>query len=411
MRALWLTRSARRHAGPAGGGTVRAHEARRRGARNARFHTQVDGQARRRGGGCDRSLRRRGGRPGARWTAPARPAPDRHRPPRRPAYRPEHTLASYLLAIEMGADYIEPDLVSTKDGELVARHEQDITGTTDVAAAPRVRRPAGEQDDRRQRRPPGSPRTSRSPSSRRCARSSACPTCGPQTRRSTASVRSRPSRRSSTSPSAHDVGIYPETKHPTFFESIGFSLDEPLLDTLRRNGLDRPGAKVFVQSFEVSNLRAPEPPDQAAAHPADRLARCPADFVAAGDPRTYDDLVTPAGLREIARTPTASARTAAASSATTSPAPTSARRRRSFATPTASGSWCIPLRSGRRTTSSQPTSASATRRARSSCGRAATSRRELELLLPARRRRPIRRQRRHGGSRARQTVLARRERR
>ena len=59
----------------------------------------------------------------------------------RPAYRPEHTLASYQLAIDMGADYIEPDLVSTKDRVLVARHENEISGTTDVADAPGVRRP------------------------------------------------------------------------------------------------------------------------------------------------------------------------------------------------------------------------------------------------------------------------------
>src|SRR5262245_35844759 len=51
-------------------------------------------------------------------------------------HRPEHTLASYTLAIQFGADFIEPDLVSTKDGHLVARHENDITGTTDVAAHP-----------------------------------------------------------------------------------------------------------------------------------------------------------------------------------------------------------------------------------------------------------------------------------
>ena len=52
----------------------------------------------------------------------------------------------------------------------------------------------------------------------------------------------------------HGVGIYPETKHPTYFDSIGLSLEEPLLATLRRNGLDRRGAKVFIQSFETSNL-------------------------------------------------------------------------------------------------------------------------------------------------------------
>ena len=80
-------------------------------------------------------------------------------------YRPEHTLAAYRLAIEMGADYVEPDLVSTKDGVLVARHENEISGTTDVADHPEF---ADRQDHegrrRRRRSPAGSPRTSPSPS-------------------------------------------------------------------------------------------------------------------------------------------------------------------------------------------------------------------------------------------------------
>ena len=64
-------------------------------------------------------------------------------------YRPEHTLAAYALGARLGADYIEPDLVSTKDGVLVARHENEISGTTDVASPPRVRCPPHDQDDRR----------------------------------------------------------------------------------------------------------------------------------------------------------------------------------------------------------------------------------------------------------------------
>ena len=83
----------------------------------------------------------------------APPRPGEHHDPRTTApivighrgasgYRPEHTLASYRLAIALGADYVEPDLVSTKDGVLVARHENEIGGTTDVAEHPRVRRPA-----------------------------------------------------------------------------------------------------------------------------------------------------------------------------------------------------------------------------------------------------------------------------
>jgi glycerophosphoryl diester phosphodiesterase len=90
-------------------------------------------------------------------------------------------------------------------------------------------------------------------------------------------------------------------KHPTYFDGIGLSLEEPLVAALKRNGLDSPNAPVFLQSFEVSNLKQ-----------LNRMTKCklvqlidatgkPYDFVASGDPRTYADLVTPAGLAEIAR--------------------------------------------------------------------------------------------------------------
>jgi glycerophosphoryl diester phosphodiesterase len=106
-----------------------------------------------------------------------------------PAYRPEHTLASYELAIEMGADYIEPDLVSTKDHQLVARHENDITDTTDVAQRPEF------ASRRMTKTIDGVEHTS--------------PTSAPRTPRSTASSRSRASRRSSTSPAASTSGSTP----------------------------------------------------------------------------------------------------------------------------------------------------------------------------------------------------------
>src|SRR5437868_6499322 len=99
---------------------------------------------------------------------------------------------------------------------------------------------------------------------------------------------------------AHGVGIYPETKHPTFFAGLGFVHDRPMLDTLRRNGLDRPGAKVFIQSFEVSNLQRLNRETRLPLIQLIDVKGAPADFVAAGDPRTYNDLVTPAGLRQIA---------------------------------------------------------------------------------------------------------------
>ena len=99
----------------------------------------------------------------------------------------------------------------------------------------------------------------------------------------------------------HGVGIYPETKHPSYFDGIGLSLEEPLVATLNRNGYTKRSSPVFIQSFEVSNLKA-----------LNRMTKVPIvqlisdvgkpwDFVVSGDPRTYADLATPAGLREIAR--------------------------------------------------------------------------------------------------------------
>ena len=157
-------------------------------------------------------------------------------------HRPEHTLEAYRLAVEMGADFIEPDLVSTKDGVLIARHENEIGGTTDVADAV-SRSQARPRRSTASRSPAGSPRTSRSPRSRRCARGSGWRSARTPT---TASSRSRPSTRSSRSRSSsareldRPIGIYPETKHPTYFRSIGLPLEEPLLASLDEARLEPP---------------------------------------------------------------------------------------------------------------------------------------------------------------------------
>jgi glycerophosphoryl diester phosphodiesterase len=111
------------------------------------------------------------------------------------AYRPEHTLAAYQLAIDMGADYIEPDLVSTKDGVLVARHENEISGTTDVAQRPEFAARRTTKTIAASPSPGGSPRTSRWPSSRRCARPSGSRSSARRTRCSTGSMRCRRCRR------------------------------------------------------------------------------------------------------------------------------------------------------------------------------------------------------------------------
>ncbi|MBA3281979.1 MAG: glycerophosphodiester phosphodiesterase, partial [Acidimicrobiia bacterium] len=98
-----------------------------------------------------------------------------------------------------------------------------------------------------------------------------------------------------------EVGVYPETKHPTFFDSIGLSLEERVVSTLAANGYDDADDPVFIQSFETSNLREL---DGVTELPLVQLTGCsgaPYDLVVAGDPRTYADLVTRRGLRAISR--------------------------------------------------------------------------------------------------------------
>jgi glycerophosphoryl diester phosphodiesterase len=215
-------------------------------------------------------------------------------------YRPEHTLASYELAIDMGADYIEPDLVSTKDGVLVARHENDITGTTDVASHP-------EFADRKATKTIdgltitgwftedftlAELRTLRAKERLPDLRVTNTAFDGLYQIPTLDEVIALAKRR--------QVGIYPETKHPTYFDSVGLSLEEPLVAALRRAGLDRPRSPVFIQSFEVGNLKQLNGLTRVPLVQLLDATGKPYDFVVSGDPRTYADLATPAGLAEIA---------------------------------------------------------------------------------------------------------------
>ena len=178
-------------------------------------------------------------------------------------YRPEHTLAAYELAAQMGADYIEPDLVSTKDGVLVARHENEISGTTDVADHPEFadRKTTKTIDGRRLHRVvhrglhPAELKTLR-------ADRADCPALRQDNTDTTAGSRSRPSTRCSTcAPAQHRtcsrddrrLSRRPSTR-PTS-DRVGLPLEEPLVRTLKRTGLERPTAPVFVQAFETANLR------------------------------------------------------------------------------------------------------------------------------------------------------------
>jgi glycerophosphoryl diester phosphodiesterase len=176
-------------------------------------------------------------------------------------YRPEHTLASYELAARMGADFMEPDVVITKDGVLVCRHEPEIGGTTDVSAHP-------EFADRKTTKTLDGVattgwfaedftlaelRTLRAIERLPAIRQENTMYDGRfpiPTLQEALNLRRDLSRRL-----GRELGIYPETKHPTYFQKAGLPLESKLLGLLRRNGLNRPDAPVFVQSFETTNLQ------------------------------------------------------------------------------------------------------------------------------------------------------------
>jgi glycerophosphoryl diester phosphodiesterase len=172
-------------------------------------------------------------------------------------HRPEHTLEAYALAIAMGADFIEPDLVSTRDGILVARHENEIGGTTDVAAKHPERRTTKVIDGDSvtgwfvEDLTAAEVRALRA-KERLASRSHAYDgRFGVPTFEEVLTLADSAGRRR-----GRPVGVYPETKHPAYFGGIGLALEPRLLASLRARGLDRREAPVFIQSFEDANLRA-----------------------------------------------------------------------------------------------------------------------------------------------------------
>ena len=221
-------------------------------------------------------------------------------------YRPEHTLASYRLAIAQGADYIEPDLVSTKDGVLVARHENEIGGTTDVAEHPEFagRRTTKVIDGRRvtgwftEDFTLAELKTLRAEERLPQVRPDNTAYDGQleiPTFTEVLNLARAASRRT-----GRTIGVYPETKHPTYFDSIGLSLEEPLVAQLRQRDLDDADDPVIIQSFEVANLvELNDTVDTPIAQLVD-ASGAPYDTVAAGAPTPYSTMVTPAGLAAIA---------------------------------------------------------------------------------------------------------------
>jgi len=228
-------------------------------------------------------------------------------------YLPEHTLEGYSLAIDQGADFIEPDLVATKDGVLIARHEPDISATTDVASRPEfaARKTTKTVD--------GVPVEGFFASDFTLAEIKQLRAVQPR------SYRPQEFNGKYEIPTFEEIialakqksveegrviGIYPETKHPTFHADLGLALEDRLLDALDKGGLSGADAKVLIQSFEVSNLqylrtKTPLPLVQLVdadgvglageitlAPPSDK----PYDFAKKNDPRTFSDLLTDEGL-------------------------------------------------------------------------------------------------------------------
>jgi glycerophosphoryl diester phosphodiesterase len=208
--------------------------------------------------------------------------------------RPEHTLMAYRLAIAEGADFIEPDLVMTKDGALVARHENEIGGTTDVGARPEfaARKTTKIVDGakvtgwfvedftlaefktlRARERLPAV-----RPGSAAYDGQEAVPTY----QEIVDLAKSESVRVGRT------IGTYPEMKHPIFLQSVGLDIATALLAALRANGLDAKDAPVFVQCFDAEPLRAFRP-------------RCKARLIQLVEPSKAGlAMVTPAGLKDVA---------------------------------------------------------------------------------------------------------------
>ena len=248
-------------------------------------------------------------------SSPGRPIVIAHRGAS--GYAPEHTLVSYFIAIEQGADYIEPDLVMTRDGVMVARHENEIGGTTDVAARKEF---AGRRTTKvvdgvsvtgwftedflleelktlraRERIP------ELRPANTRLDGSLEIPTLEEilALAREVAERRRLRARRLGL-PAPQPIGVYPETKHPSYFAGLGLAMEERLVEALERYDYRGPDGRAFLQSFETGNLRALSRLTRLPLVQLIEAAGAPYDFVAGADPRTYADLLTPKGLEEIA---------------------------------------------------------------------------------------------------------------
>jgi glycerophosphoryl diester phosphodiesterase len=219
-------------------------------------------------------------------------------------YRPEHTLASYKLAIEMGADFVEPDLVMTKDKVLMARHENEISGTTDVATRFPDRKTTKIVD--------GESITgwfiedftvkevkTLKAKERLASRDHSfdgkfeIPTFSEilELVQDESKIRRR------------TIGVYPETKHPTYFKTIGLPLEKAVIADLEKYGMNKKNSAVFIQSFELGSLKEFKKFTKIPLiFLIDDPDKIPFDFIAAGNKTTYLELLKPASLKELSKT-------------------------------------------------------------------------------------------------------------
>ncbi|MDR7153295.1 glycerophosphoryl diester phosphodiesterase [Sphingobium xenophagum] len=216
--------------------------------------------------------------------------------------RPEHTLASYERAIDQGADYIEPDLVLTKDGVLVARHENEIGGTTDVAEHP-------EFADRKTTKTIDGIEMSgwftedftlaelrtlrareRLPDLRTANKRFDGLYPIPTFEEIVQLVRAKEAE------SSRRIGLYPETKHPSYFAGLGLPHQAPLLDLLSRYGYQTEADPVFIQSFEVGNLKVIRATSRLRLIQLVDAEGGPADLPGT----SYTDMLTVQGLTDVA---------------------------------------------------------------------------------------------------------------
>lgn len=225
-----------------------------------------------------------------------------------PGYVPEHTLGSYALAITMGADYIEPDLVITKDGKLIARHDNELGFTTDVSEHPEF------ASRRRNQTVDGNEingwftedftleeiKTLRAieripdirPGNARLNGAFTVPTLQEIIDLAKSLQVSQ----------QRVIGIYPEIKHSTYFKNIGLPMEQLVVDTLHNNSYKGRDAPIYIQSFEVGNLKELKGMTDLRLlqlYESDKSLK-PFDQVGLSNGLTYGDMSTPEGLKEVA---------------------------------------------------------------------------------------------------------------